>query len=247
MVGADSTTHHYEGKTLRGGAHSLDTSTKSRFTRISTITCLAIPPLAPLTAPNGTLPNIGRYVASESNLRDPKCHQRPENDHGLDPRVTKCGSAGSMLNEPGTHTFYFWEVYVMKQVATLTICATVGFCLAVGPASAMPLFRKDFTEKYVEGSGDAVWEETVKKASCYVCHVKGEDKEVRNAYGEELAKLIKGDAKDRVTAAKEADNLAAENEKLSKELMEAFKKVEKMKSPSGPTYGELLKAHKLPE
>jgi hypothetical protein len=171
----------------------------------------------------------------------------PENDRGLDPRVTKCGLAGSTLNEPGTHTFYFWEVYVMKRVATLTICAAVVFCLAVGPASALPLFKKDFTDKYVEGSGDAAWEETVKKASCYVCHVKGEDKEVRNAYGEALAKLIEGDAKERLAAAKEAGTTDAENEKLAKELMEAFTKVEKMKSPSGPTYGELLKAHKLPE
>jgi len=45
----------------------------------------------------------------------------------------------------------------------------------------------------------------------------------------------------------EAGNDDAEKEKLSKELMEAFKKVEEKKSASGPTYGELLKAHKLPE
>lgn len=134
----------------------------------------------------------------------------------------------------------------MKHVALVTLCGAVVLCLAVGPASALPQFKKDFADKYVEGSGDAAWEETVKKAGCNLCHVKGEGKEVRNAYGEALAKLIEGDAKDRLAKAKEQGTDDAEKEKLTKELMEAFKKVETMKSPSGPTYGELLKAHKLP-
>lgn len=134
----------------------------------------------------------------------------------------------------------------MKRVALVTVCGAVVVCLAAGPVSALPQFKKDFADKYVEGSNDAAFEETVKKAGCNVCHVKGEGKEVRNAYGEELAKLIPGDAKDRLAKAKENGTEDAEKEKLNKELAEAFKKVESMKSPSGPTYGELLKAHKLP-
>ncbi|MEQ8785799.1 MAG: hypothetical protein RIC55_05850 [Pirellulaceae bacterium] len=135
----------------------------------------------------------------------------------------------------------------MKQFAMVTLCAAAVFCLAVGPANALPQFKKDFTDKYVEGSGNAAWEETVKTAGCNVCHVKGEGKDVRNAYGEVLAKLIEGDAKDRLAKAKEAGSDDAEKEKLTKEMMEAFKKAETMKSPSGATFGELLKAHKLPE
>jgi hypothetical protein len=134
----------------------------------------------------------------------------------------------------------------MKHLALVTVCGAVVLCLAVGPASALPQFKKDFTDKYVEGSGDAAFEEAVKKSGCNVCHVKGEGKDARNAYGEALAKLIDGEAKDRLAKAKEAGADDAEKEKITKELMEAFKKVEEMKSPSGPTYGELLKAHKLP-
>lgn len=134
----------------------------------------------------------------------------------------------------------------MKRVALVALCGTVVLCLAAGPVSALPQFKKDFADKYVEGSNDAAFADAVKKAGCYVCHVKGEDKEVRNAYGEALAKLIPGDAKERLAKAKENGTEDAEKEKLNKELAAAFKKVEAMKSPSGPTYGELLKAHKLP-
>jgi hypothetical protein len=134
----------------------------------------------------------------------------------------------------------------MKRVALATLCCAVVVCLAAGPVSALPRFKKDFTDKYVEPTGDEAFKSTATAAGCNVCHVKGEGKDKRNPFGEELAKYIDGSAKDRVAAATANDTLEAETEKLSKELAEAFKKVEAAKSPSGATYGELLKAHKLP-
>jgi hypothetical protein len=134
----------------------------------------------------------------------------------------------------------------MKRVALVTLCGVVALCLAAGPVSALPQFKKDFTDKYVEPAGDEEFKSTATTTGCNVCHVKGEAKDARNPYGDELAKLIEGSAKDRLAAAAEAGNGDAEKEKLSKELAEAFKKVEGMKSPSGATYGDLLKAHKLP-
>ena len=131
----------------------------------------------------------------------------------------------------------------MKRVVVLTVCGAIALFSCVSSVDALPQFKKEFGDKYVEGSGSASFEEAVKKQGCNVCHVKGQKKDVRNAYGEELAKLIPGDASARI---KEAADKDAEKATVNKELAEAFKKVEAMKSPSGETYGELLKGHSLP-
>ena len=89
----------------------------------------------------------------------------------------------------------------MKRVALVTLSCAVVIGLAAGPVSALPQFKKDFTDKYVEPAGDEVFKDVAMKAGCNVCHVKGEGKEARNAYGEELAKYIEGSAKDRLAAA----------------------------------------------
>lgn len=83
---------------------------------------------------------------------------------------------------------------------------------------------------------------------CYVCHVKEKKKDVVNHYGNELGKLIPGNVQERLDEARKGgrDAKAAEEEKVLKELVEAMKKVEEIKSPSGVTYGELFKSHQLP-
>jgi hypothetical protein len=134
----------------------------------------------------------------------------------------------------------------MKRVALAIFSCALVVCLAAGPVSALPHFKNDFTDKYVKPSGDETFKVAAAVAGCNVCHVKGLAKGARNPYGEELAKLIVGSAKERLDAATLNDTLEAEKEKLSKELAEAFKKVEAAKSPSGATYGERLKAHMLP-
>ncbi|MCA9247276.1 MAG: hypothetical protein KDA42_09185 [Planctomycetales bacterium] len=133
----------------------------------------------------------------------------------------------------------------MKKICLTLVALAVAATANLKPAQALPPFKKQFQQKYVDDGSDAL-KDAFKKASCNACHVKGEEKDVQNAYGEALAKYIEGDAKDRIEEAKKNGTDDAEKEKVAKELEEAFKKVEEMKSPSGETYGERLKAGKLP-
>ncbi|MEM8947045.1 MAG: hypothetical protein AAGD11_17860, partial [Planctomycetota bacterium] len=74
---------------------------------------------------------------------------------------------------------------------------------------------------------------SVLEAKCYVCH-QGRKKKNRNAYGSELAKLL--DKK------KDAKN--------PKKIIEALEKVAKLpsdaKDKDSPTFGDLIKAGRLP-
>ena len=119
--------------------------------------------------------------------------------------------------------------------------------LFTSKSDALPDFKKAFEEKYVKPANDPQFTKLVKTTNCNVCHVKGEEKTVRNAYGEALEKLVNGNAKQRLDAAKKAGAEAAEKAKLMNEFDAALTKTEADKSAGGVTYGELLKQHKLPE
>jgi hypothetical protein len=131
-------------------------------------------------------------------------------------------------------------------VAIFAVLFVVG--IVTPTAMALDEFKKEFAAKYVQGANDEKFTKLVKTNGCFVCHARGAKKEVRNVYGEELAKLIDGSAKLRMDAAKKAgaNAEAAEMNKLLQELNAAFTKVEGMKSPAGETYGDRLKEHKLP-
>ena len=136
----------------------------------------------------------------------------------------------------------------MKKVVVLSIVGVfVAASLFVSPASALPQFKKAFEEKYV-ANGNADLQAAFKAASCNTCHVKGKDKKVRNEYGMALSKIIGGHAKAQIDAAKKVSDAAgkAKLAEVLKKLDEAFDKVEKEKSASGQTYGEEIKAGKLP-
>jgi hypothetical protein len=114
-------------------------------------------------------------------------------------------------------------------------------------ADALPAFKKSFEKKYVEPANDEAFTEVAKKQGCNVCHVKGESKKERNAYGNVLAEGIDGDAQARLKEA--GDNKDAVEEQILKELEEVFKKAEKTKvsdKEDAETYGDRLKAKKLP-
>lgn len=124
-------------------------------------------------------------------------------------------------------------------------CALLTAALFAGSASvfptsqaqADPAFKKGFETLYVKKDStdpkDVALADAVKKAKCNVCHM-GKSKKMRNAYGEELAKLLDR-KKDRKNTAK---------------IEEAIKKVGEMKSDTddenSPTYGELIAEGKLP-
>lgn len=118
---------------------------------------------------------------------------------------------------------------------------------AVQSAHALPKFKLAFEKRYTEENSNEEFKAAVKKEACNVCHVKGEKKDVRNSYGEALSKLIEGEAQQRL---KDASDKMAEEEKILKELEDAFGKVESEKvdekNPSSPTFGDLLNQGQLP-
>ena len=118
---------------------------------------------------------------------------------------------------------------ISKQITTVAVMMAVGFiALSAHPAFAVKQFYDEFKEVYVNnGDLDAG---AVAKAKCNICH-EGKSKKDKNAYGKELDKLL-----DRKKDAKNPEK-----------IREALAKVAGMKSPSGKTWGEILKAGELPE
>lgn len=131
----------------------------------------------------------------------------------------------------------------MRRVLLVVMVAS----FMASPAMAISHFKKVWAEHYTPtgdapGAGDVDPEflKTSRKAGCYICHVKGEDKkEVRNEYGEALHKFLKSENYDK-------DRIKAEPEKVQEEIIAAYKKVEEMKSKDGKKFGEKIKSKELP-
>ncbi|MDG2385260.1 MAG: hypothetical protein P8N76_26560 [Pirellulaceae bacterium] len=137
----------------------------------------------------------------------------------------------------------------MKRFLLVCIACAATVTLISPNANAIAPFKKAFQKKYVTPSDNESFKDSFKKASCNTCHVKGEKKTVRNSYGDELAKLIDGDANARIKAAGKEGGSAArksETEKVLQELDKAFDEVAKKKSKSGEAYGDHLKKGELP-
>ena len=136
----------------------------------------------------------------------------------------------------------------MKSFVFFAVAVALVIGSAAPKAHALGEFKKAFEEKYVKEGDDGI-KASFKEQNCNLCHVKDEKKNVRNAYGKELAKLIEGDANDRLkTAQKEggADGRKAELEKVMEEVEKAFKELEEMKKEnSDTTYGDVIKSGKL--
>ncbi len=124
----------------------------------------------------------------------------------------------------------------MKNVCALALCAVAVLgttvLVQIQPAQARPPYKKQFDAKYVKKDSSDPTEkkfaEAAEAAKCLICHV-GEKKKDRNDYGKALSQLLKkGDEKDIPKIDGALDTVASE------------------KSPSGPTYGELIKEGKLP-
>ena len=138
----------------------------------------------------------------------------------------------------------------MNLRIVITVCSLPALLAIPQMALANSPFKKAFDEQYVKNSGNEEFQAAFRKDGCFICHVKEREKEKEfvNHYGNELAKLIPGNVEERLDNARKdgRDAQTAEKEKVLKELVEAMKKVEAVKSPSGVTYGELFKSHQLP-
>ena len=131
-----------------------------------------------------------------------------------------------------------------RHLLLLTGIAMLGIVFFHGtPAGAMPPFFKEFQKKYIEGNPNTEQAATLKKTKCFVCHVKGQKKKVRNRYGSALDKLL-----DKENFKKE--RLKAEPEKVKQEIVDALNAVADTRSDAdneqSHTFGELLAQGKLP-
>ncbi len=122
----------------------------------------------------------------------------------------------------------------MKKVSLLVVCCVAVAALAVNvkSAKAFPDFKKEFDTKYKVASPSTDSEKAlaaaVATAKCNVCH-EGESKKGRNAYGKALDELLTKDDK-----------------KDTAKIQKALTDVEGKQAGNGKSFGENLKAGKLP-
>ena len=128
----------------------------------------------------------------------------------------------------------------MKKLLISLTCLFIAvgvLWLCVQPAGAITNFKKGFESKYVKADSqepnDVALAEAYSAAKCYVCHIKGEKKTERNAYGEALSALLD----------KEADKEAADKIQAALDTVAAQKSAE---AEDAPTFGELIASGKLP-
>jgi cytochrome c553 len=136
------------------------------------------------------------------------------------------------------------------SIVRILLFAIVGFAFT-SSASALPPWKPKFQEMFVDDGPQSLKDAFANKVigSCKVCHVNGEEKTVRNPFGQALDKLIEGKAGKRLKAAAEKGDeaKAAMQSQLDKEYLAALEKVLKQSSPSGGgTYGDRIKAGQLP-
>jgi hypothetical protein len=124
----------------------------------------------------------------------------------------------------------------MKRLALLFGC----LLLFASPALAISEFSKQWKNEFLGEDADEEFVKIGRKAGCYVCHVKKEDKKkVRNEYGNALHEYL-----DSEEFSKE---WVKENpEESKKKILEGFKKAAEHKSTDGKAYGEKIKSSELP-
>jgi hypothetical protein len=125
----------------------------------------------------------------------------------------------------------------MKRLAVL-----LGFMMLMTmPAMAISEFGKQWKNEYLGGDDvDEDFKKVGRKAGCYVCHVKGEDKKkVRNEYGNAVHKYLKGEDFPK-------EYVKANPEEAKKKILEGFKKAGDHESKDGKKFGEKIKANELP-
>ncbi len=113
-----------------------------------------------------------------------------------------------------------------------------------GTANSRQQYLKEFGTYYLKADStnadDKMLFDAVNGAKCNVCHINGKSKSTRNAYGTELAKLLRP---------KEVPP-DFKGETDHKKIDEAFEKIAEMhidaSDPKSPTFGDLIKHGKLP-
>lgn len=135
----------------------------------------------------------------------------------------------------------------MRNYFVALLSVVIGVSV-IQQASAIAPFKKAFDEEFVSKSDSEEFKAAFKKAGCNTCHLKGQKKEIEhlNDFAKELEKRIEGNANERIKEAREAGTQKEETEKVLAELKKAFEEVVKVKTKAGDTFGDRIKAGKLP-
>tara|TARA_R110002049_G_scaffold2750_8_gene22135 strand:+ start:47587 stop:47925 length:339 start_codon:yes stop_codon:yes gene_type:complete len=105
---------------------------------------------------------------------------------------------------------------------------------------AISEFGKQWKNEYLGEGADEDFVKVGRKAGCYVCHVKGEDKKkVRNEYGSAVHEFLK--AKDFPK-----EYIKANPDEAKEKILEGFKKAGEKKSKDGKSFAEKIKNNELP-
>jgi hypothetical protein len=105
------------------------------------------------------------------------------------------------------------------------------------PVVAHAYMRKPFQARY-----------KLRTVSCYACHVKRKKKEEVTEFGKVIKKLLEGqNVVARVEAAKDLDRAEKDlaMDELTKEFVEVLKKLDKMKTPEGEWYADVIRAGRI--
>ena len=113
--------------------------------------------------------------------------------------------------------------------------------MLASPAMAISEFGKQWKNEFLGGEDvDEDFKRAGRKAGCYVCHVKGEDKKkVRNEYGNAIHKFLKAEDFSK-------EYVKANPEEAKKKILEGFKKAGEAKSKDGKTFTDKIKNNELP-
>ncbi|TWU50878.1 hypothetical protein Poly51_41710 [Rubripirellula tenax] len=124
----------------------------------------------------------------------------------------------------------------MKRLAMMIGC----MMLLASPAMAISEFGKQWKNEYLGDEADEDFKKNGRKAGCYVCHVKGEDKKkVRNEYGKALHEFLKAEDFPK-------EYIKDNPEEAKAKILEGFKKAGEKKSSDGKSFAEKIEANELP-
>lgn len=108
------------------------------------------------------------------------------------------------------------------------------------PSFAITEFAKQFKAQVMESDAPDEYKKAVRKANCYICHVRREKKdEVRNEYGKAVKEFLSAEDFPK-------DYIKANPDEAKAKILAGFKKANERKSTDGRLFGDKIKAHELP-
>jgi hypothetical protein len=126
------------------------------------------------------------------------------------------------------------EDFRMKKFVVTLLVGAFALTVCLGSAQARPAYPNIIKEYYKDNK--AIVEKAGATDKCIICH-DAKDKKIRNEYGKAVNKNLKKE---------DFDKLKGDAEGLKKKVGEALKAAESEKNSAGTTFGEIIKAGKLP-